>query len=190
MIRTETATRTADSSELPERSHAANVSPAITITMGTNIDATRSARCSMGAFVLWARSIKRPIWLRTVPSPTRVASKTIAPDMFNVPPKTESPGPLSTGTASPVSIDSSTDTTPSRTVPSTATFSPGRTRTRSPTATSSTAIRTSAPSRRTVASFAPSWSKLRMASAARLLERCSKYLPSKRNVMMTPAISK
>ena len=43
---------------------------------------------------------------------------------------TSSPGPLSTGTDSPVSIDSSTAEVPSTTTPSTGTFSPGRTRTR------------------------------------------------------------
>ena len=54
-----------------------------------------------------------------------------------VAPMTSSPGPLSTGIDSPVSIDWSRLEAPSVTMPSTGTFSPGRTRTRSPTWTCS-----------------------------------------------------
>ena len=49
-----------------------------------------------------------------------------------VAPMTRSPGALSTGIGSPVTIDSSTAACPSTTTPSTGTFSPGRTRRRSP----------------------------------------------------------
>ena len=48
-------------------------------------------------------------------------------------PNTASPGATSTGTGSPVSIDTSTADAPSTTVPSVAIFSPGRTTKRSPT---------------------------------------------------------
>ena len=47
---------------------------------------------------------------------------------FSVPPVTRSPAVFSTGTGSPVSIDSSTALRPSTTVPSTGILSPGRTR--------------------------------------------------------------
>ena len=58
---------------------------------------------------------------------------TRAPDWFIVPPITLAPTSLVTGIDSPVTIDSSTALRPSRTAPSTGTFSPGRTRRRSPT---------------------------------------------------------
>ena len=56
--------------------------------------------------------------------------------MLIVAPATASPGPTSTGTGSPVSIDWSTADEPSTTTPSVAIFSPGRTTKRSPTASS------------------------------------------------------
>ena len=65
--------------------------------------------------------------------PTRSARITKLPDWLSVPPVTWSPGFFSTGTGSPVSIDSSTVLRPSSTTPSTGIFSPGRTRRRSPT---------------------------------------------------------
>ena len=49
---------------------------------------------------------------------------------FSVPPVTRSPGAFSAGIGSPVTIDSSTALCPSRTTPSTGTFSPGRMRRR------------------------------------------------------------
>ena len=58
------------------------------------------------------------------------------PVPFSVPPVTRSPATFSTGTGSPVSIDSSTALLPSITVPSIGILSPGRTRKMSPTLTS------------------------------------------------------
>ena len=77
-----------------------------------------------------------------------VASTTRLPLPFSVAPVTGSPAAFSTGTGSPVSIDSSTDERPSTTVPSTGTFSPGRTRSRSPTATAASGTSSSRPSAR------------------------------------------
>ena len=65
-----------------------------------------------------------------------------------VAPVTGSPAVFSTGSGSPVSIDSSTEERPSTTAPSTGTFSPGRTRSRSPTSTSSSGTSSSRPSAR------------------------------------------
>ncbi len=99
-------------------SHMTSVVAAMPNTTGTNTDATRSARCSIGALRLCASSTSRAIRARAESRPTRVVSTTNEPDEFIVAPKTSSPGPLSTGTDSPVSIDSSTDDMPSRTTPS------------------------------------------------------------------------
>ena len=52
--------------------------------------------------------------------------------MLSVAPVTGDPARLSTGSDSPVSIDSSTADAPERTTPSTGTLSPGRTRKTSP----------------------------------------------------------
>ena len=69
--------------------------------------------------------------------PTRSARITKAPGAVDgAADDAGSPGIFSTGIGSPVTIDSSTALRPSRTTPSTGTFSPGRTRSRSPTATS------------------------------------------------------
>ena len=64
---------------------------------------------------------------------------TKVPVVLSVAPMTSSPGPLTTGIGSPVSIDSSIAEAPSTTTPSTGTLSPGRTRRRSPTTTDSSA---------------------------------------------------
>ena len=75
-----------------------------------------------------------------VSRPTLVARKVKSPVVFNAAPKTSSPGVFSTGTLSPVSIDSSTKEAPFTTSPSTGTRSPGLTTTRSPSARSSIAV--------------------------------------------------
>ena len=69
---------------------------------------------------------------RRVSRPTFSALMTKLPVPLSVAPVTGSPGDFSTGIGSPVTIDSSTVLVPSRTTPSTGTFSPGRTRRRSP----------------------------------------------------------
>jgi len=60
--------------------------------------------------------------------PTRSARMTKLPVPLTVPPVTLSPTDFSTGSGSPVIIDSSTLDRPSKTTPSTGTLSPGTTR--------------------------------------------------------------
>ena len=67
--------------------------------------------------------------------PTRSARISSQPVPFTVAPITLSPECFSIGIDSPVTIDSSTELSPSSTVPSTGIFSPGRTRSLSPTFT-------------------------------------------------------
>ena len=69
-----------------------------------------------------------------VSAPTRVASTTSEPLALTVAPMTSSPGPTSTGTGSPVTIDASMLESPATTTPSVAIFSPGRTTNLVPTA--------------------------------------------------------
>jgi hypothetical protein len=133
----------------PNTSHARNVTPAIARTIGTNQPVTLSARRWIGAFEPWASCTSRTIWARTVSRPTLVASNLKLPDVLRVPPMTSSPGDFVTGIGSPVTMLSSTAERPSRTTPSTGTFSPGRTVTRSPRRTSSMRMSTSAPARST-----------------------------------------
>ena len=93
-------------------------------------------------------------------------------------PATDTPGPTSTGTDSPVSIEASTADVPLSTTPSVATFSPGRTTNRSPTRSSATGTLVSTPSRSTVTSLAPSSISARSAAPARRFERFSNQRPA------------
>ena len=98
---------------------------------------------------------------------------------------------LSTGTLSPVSIDSSTPELPSSTTPSVATCSPGRTRNRMPGRSRPTSTSRSVPSSSSrVASCAPSASSSRRADPARCLARASLQRPSSRKVVTVAATSK
>ena len=69
----------------------------------------------------------------TVVPPTLVASIVKAPFWLIVPANTRSPAFFSTGIGSPLSILSSTEELPCKSVPSTGIFSPGRTLTTLPT---------------------------------------------------------
>ncbi len=75
----------------------------------------------------------RAIWASWVSAPTRVARTTSRPPTLTHPPVTVSPGPTSTGTGSPVSMEVSTADRPAMTTPSVAIFSPGRITNSSPT---------------------------------------------------------
>jgi hypothetical protein len=113
------------------------------------------------------------------------------PKPLSVAPMTASPADFSTGTGSPVSMDSSTFDRPSSTRPSTGTFSPGRTRRRSPTWTWLSAMSSSWPSsrrRRAVFGARPS----RALIAAEVFERArsSSTCPSSVSETMTAAASK
>ena len=123
-------------------------------------------------------------------APTRVARTTSRPYVLMVAPATSVPGPTSTGTGSPVSIDASTAERPSSTTPSVAIFSPGRTTNRSPGWTRSTGTTTSCPSRRSRASFAPSSRSARIAAPARPRARVSRNRPRRISVVITAPTSK
>ena len=169
----------------PRRS--ATASPS---TTGTKTDETRSASRCTGALVDWACRTRSAILATAVSRPTRVTSTTSRPSAFTLAPTTSSPGPRSTGTLSPVSIDSSTEDRPSRIRPSVATCSPGRTRKRIPGRSTSTATSRSVPSSSSrVASWAPSSSSARSADPARSLARASAQRPSSRKVVTVAATS-
>ncbi len=69
---------------------------------------------------------------RYVSLPVFSTSMVMAPSPLTEPPTASSPSVFSTGSTSPVSMDSSTLVRPSTITPSMGTLSPGRTRTRSP----------------------------------------------------------
>ena len=144
----------------------------------------------MGALPACASSTSRAICATAVSLPTRVARTSSRPNVLTVPPATSSPGPTSTGTGSPVSIDRSTAESPSSITPSVANLSPGRTMNRSPVAIVSTGTTTSCPSRSTRASFAPSSSKARIAAPDRRRAPVSRKRPRRINVVITAPTSK
>jgi hypothetical protein len=166
-----------------------NVTRAMAITMGTNTPLILSARRAIGALLPWASCTSRTICWSAESAPTLVATSRSAPVVFIVAPKTLSPAAFSTGTLSPVSIDSSTADWPLSTFPSTGIFSPGRTSTRSPTTTDSIGTSCSVPSRMTRAVLACIPMSRLMAALVRPVARASKYLPSRIRTMMTAAAS-
>ena len=126
-----------------------------------------------------------------VSRPTFSARITNPPRPFTVPPITWAPGAFSTGSDSPVTIDSSTALAPSSTVPSTGTRSPGRTRSRSPACTRSSVTSSSPPSARSRrAVFGARSSSARMAPPVRSRARSSSTCPSSTSTVMTAAASK
>ena len=100
---------------------------------GTKTPETRSASRCTSALPLCACSTSRASWASWVSAPILVARTRMRPPEFTVAPTTSDPGPTSTGTGSPVSMDASTALVPSTTTPSVATASPGRTTKTSPT---------------------------------------------------------
>ena len=125
-----------------------------------------------------------------VSRPTRVAVNRKLPVAFTLPPNTGSPGALSTGSDSPVSIDSSTADVPSTTSPSTAIRSPGRTMTMSPRCTSATGTSISEPSRTTRAVRGWRLMSRLIASDVRPRARDSSTRPSSTRAMIAAATSK
>ena len=121
MTKTATAALIPSEAGPPKTSQLASVTAAATSTIGTKTAEIRSARCCTGAVEFCASSTRRIMRARVVSVPTRVASITRDPCPFNVAPLTTSPTSTSTGTGSPVSIDSSTVDIPSTTRPSTGT---------------------------------------------------------------------
>ncbi|MNW55244.1 hypothetical protein D3C74_328920 [compost metagenome] len=186
ITRTATAAVNAAVTGNPAPSQPPSVRAATTITTGTNTPEILSARRCTSALPVWASSTSRAICASCVSDPIRVARTTSRPPAFVVAPVTVSPAETSTGTDSPVSMDSSTADVPVTTTPSVAIFSPGRTTNSSPTCRSSTGILVSTSPRRTETSFAPSSSSARRAAPACFLERFSKYRPARMNIV-TPA---
>ena len=174
MISTATAAENAASASPVTTSQPASVASERASTIGTKTLDTRSTRRWIGALPDWASATSRAICASAVSSPTFVARTTSRPYVLTVAPATEAPGPTSTGTGSPVSIDWSTADSPSTTTPSVATFSPGRTTKRSPATSSSIGTATSTPSRSTRASFAPSSRSERIAALERRRARDSR----------------
>ena len=106
-----------------------------------------------------------------------------------VAPVTSSPTVLATGMGSPVIIDSSTDESPSTTMPSTGSRSPGRAAMMSPTTTLSMGMFRSSPSRTTHAVFGCRPMSERMASPVPLRAFASSSWPTSISVITTPTAS-
>ncbi len=164
---------------------------ATAITAGTNHPATWSASFWIGARERCAAATISTICASMVSRPTRCASITRLPVPLRVAPVTLSPAAFSTGTGSPVSIDSSTEERPSTTAPSTGSLSPGRTRSRSPTCTSSSGTSSSEPSGRiTRAVLAERSSSARIAEPVRSRAPSSRICPSSTSTTITAPASK
>ncbi len=102
-----------------------------------------------------------------------------------------SPAVFSTGTGSPVIIDSSTEERPSITAPSTGTLSPGRTRSFCPAFTSSSGTSVSVPSAEiSRAVFGARSSSARIAEPVRSRALSSSTWPRKTSATMTLEASK
>ena len=121
-----------------------------------------------------------------VSAPTRVASTTSEPLALTVAPMTSSPGPTSTGTGSPVTIDASMLESPETTTPSVAIFSPGRTTNLVPTANSSSGTSVPSSSR---ADRTPRSASARIASPDRRFALISSHLPIRISAMITAPVS-
>ena len=160
------------------------------ITTGTNTCEIRSASFCTGAFFACASLTNFAICASVVSAPTLVARTTSRPEEFMVAPVTTLSFVTSTGTDSPVSMDSSTAEWPSTTTPSVAIFSPGLTTNISPTASLLIGIRCVAPSTSTETSFAPMSNNARNASELRPFARVSNHRPNSRNTITMPTDSK
>ena len=99
---------------------------------GRRSDEIRSASPARVPSIPVPRSRRRTISASLVLAPTVVTNTTSRPWPLIDAPTTSLPGPTSTGTDSPVSIERSTHDVPSWTTPSAGIFSPGRTITRLP----------------------------------------------------------
>ena len=123
-------------------------------------------------------------------APTRRARTVTEPVVFWVPPVTASPTAFTTGSVSPVSMDSSTSVAPSTTTPSTGIFSPGRTSTVSPATTWARGTSRSSPPRTTRAVGGVRFMSDSMAWFVAPLARLSSILPNSTKVMSMAQVSK
>ena len=168
-----------------------NVASAIAITIGTKTEDTRSASRCTGALEPCADCRSRTISASLVFAPTLVTNTTSRPWPLTDAPTTSSPGPTSTGTDSPVSIERSSQDEPSFTTPSAGTFSPGQ----DDRDLSGTKILDRDASLLAVdRARSPLWRRApagtRDASPALALARASRTLPSRMSVTTTAAVSK
>ena len=160
------------------------------ITAGTKMAATESASAWIGARERCASATMATTCDSVVSAPVRSTRISKLPVPFRVPPVTVSPATFSTGTGSPVSIDSSTALLPSMTVPSIGTLSPGRTRSTSPTftdASGTVSVLPPGPTRRAV--FGARSRRARMAPPVRSRARSSSTCPSSTSATITAAAS-
>ena len=160
------------------------------MTTGTKTPAMVSARRSIGAFELVASSTRRMMPASVVSSPTACACILNQPPTETVAPVTCAPTAFSTGIASPVIADSSTELSPSTTTPSTGMAIPARTTKMSPTRTSVAETVSSLPSRSTTAVLGVRFIKASMAPVVRPFARASKNFPSVIRARINPADSK
>ena len=131
--------------------HTAKTTTATIRTTGTKSAVTLSTRCSIGARDDCACWTILTIPANIVSRPTAEATNWTAPVPLTVPVNRPSPGCFSTGTGSPVSIDSSMAVVPSEISPSTGTRSPGRRTITLPGSTSAISTSTGEPSLITIA---------------------------------------
>ena len=151
--------------------------------------AARSASRWAGAFEFWASWTSLTICASAVSAPTLVALNRKVPVLLIDAPMTLEPTVFSTGTLSPVIIDSSTLDAPSTMTPSTGTLSPGRIRTMSSMTTSAVGISTGSPLRMTVAFGGVRLRSAFIASEAPARARISSQWPKSTNVSRTTAAS-
>ncbi len=161
------------------------------MTAGTNQPETWSAIRWIGARLRWASATICTMRDRSVSAPTLSARITNEPVWLIEPAMTLEPVSLVTGMDSPVTSDSSMAARPSRTSPSTGTFSPGRTLRRSPTWMRSSVTSSSAPSsltRRAV--LGARFRRALIAPLVRSRARNSSTWPSRTRTVITAAASK
>ena len=192
MMRTDTPATSAKERDAPppNTSQTRTVAAATAMTTGTKTAVMRSTSDWIGSFAPWAACTIATIWAKVASDPTCSTRTSSAPAPLTVPPVTRMPSVFSTGSASPVSMDSSTWDWPSSTTPSAAIFSPGRMAMISPTRKVDAGRITQLSPSRTRASFGARSIRARMACPARPLARASIQRPRRISVTMTAAASK
>ena len=191
MMSTDTLAKKANSTLPVKNHHPSSVTREISITEGTKMLETLSAKRPMGIF-----------WFCASPSSDTMLANSVAwaglrtctfmnPALLIVPAMTSWPTFLYTGKGSPVIMDVSISALPSMIFPSHGIASPDFTTTTSPTANASTATSSSLPSSlSTRACLGERSMRCFRVSVALALERSSKYLPSSTKAIIITAPSK
>ena len=190
MSSTATAERSPIPHPPPRRIQSRSVKTATPRMTGTKTDATRSANCCTGARLRWAWATVAMIPESSVPAPEESTFIRKLPCRLRVPSETREPASFSTGSGSPVSIDSSTELHPSEIVPSAGIFPPGRMRTTSPALSSATAISRSPSGVTSSACGGVRSRSSRSADPARARPCASSHWPSRTSTMIVEAASK